>query len=81
MPTEFVGKDANCDQRINILDALRIMYSTAGLTSISSETPCVPAAQGGSAPGDADCRGLVEVMDSLDVLRNVAGLPQTAGNC
>jgi hypothetical protein len=81
MPREFVGKDANCDLRINALDALLNLRSAARLPAISSESPCAATAQGGTAPGDADCSGAVEVADSLDVLRYVAGLSLTPGHC
>jgi hypothetical protein len=81
MPKGFVGKDANCDLRIDALDALLNLRSAAGLPAISSESPCAATAQGGTAPGDADCSGAVEVADSLDVLRYVAGLSLAPGYC
>lgn len=81
MPEEFVGKDANCDLRINALDALLILRSAARLPAISSESPCAATAQGGTAPGDSNCSGTVDMADSLDVLRYVAGLSSAPGHC
>ncbi len=68
--------NADCNQSISSVDALKILRFSAGLSVAQSE-PCKDIGDAiGSTfdQGDVDCNGAVNSVDALKVLRAVAGL-------
>ena len=68
--------NADCNQAINSVDALKILRNNAGLSVAQSE-PCKDIGQAigsGFGQADVDCNNSVNSVDALKVLRAVAGL-------
>ena len=69
--------NADCDDKINSVDALKLLRQAAGLP-VSQSEPCADigtAIGGGHMQGDVNCNGAVNSVDALLVLRYVAALP------
>lgn len=68
--------NADCNQAVNAVDALKILRFVAGLSVAQSE-PCKDIGQvigSGFKQGDVDCNNAVTAVDALKVLRAVASL-------
>ena len=68
--------NADCNQAVNSVDALKILRHNAGL-SVAQSDPCKDIGQAigsGFGQADVDCSGTLNAVDSLKVLRAVAGL-------
>jgi hypothetical protein len=68
--------NADCNQAINSVDALKILRNNAGLSVAQSE-PCKDIGQAigsGFGQADVDCNNSVNSVDALKVLRATAGL-------
>lgn len=79
-PGEYLWADADCDARIDAVDALAFARFVAGLPPLTQNEPCpdvgarVQITEGLLPWGDADCDRDVDAVDALKVLRHVAGL-------
>jgi len=72
-PVNVLG-DADCDDNVNAVDALKILRHTAGL-SVSQNEPCPNVGtEANSLFGDVDCDDDVDSVDALKVLRFIAAL-------
>jgi len=68
--------NADCNQAVNAVDALKILRYVAGLSVAQSE-PCKDVGQvigSGFMLGDVDCNGTITAVDALKILRAVASL-------
>jgi Tol biopolymer transport system component len=68
--------NADCNQAINSVDALKILRYNAGL-SVAQSDPCKDVGEtigSGFMQGDVDCSGAINAVDALKILRASAAL-------
>ena len=68
--------DANCDARVNVIDALVIAQFDAGVRTLGQQCPLGDVTtELFSGAGDVDDNGMINILDALAVARCDAGLP------